>query len=441
MSRFLFTTLMTDDLGLLTRSLPIAHELRDRSHQVAFCNPASAASRLISEAGFQNLPPKWSLDHIMAGDTSLSSLFRLLRSGHLKRDVRILVSTMTHMMRFSTSEFWSLDHFMAVMGMWNESFLRASVTSMVELIHEYNPDAVVDFWNVTACIAARVTHKPLITVIQADLHPQSRGFVWWKKHPADVPSPVQPINTVLAENDLKPIKNTGELLIGERTLVVGMPETDPLPEMVEVTYVGALLWQKSAEHVPDWLVNLGTEKPVVWLYPGNPRYIRGVRTSADSAVVTRACVEALGDQDLEVILSTGYHPIPREALPLPSNFRHIAIVPGLAMAKRSDLLVHHGGYGSCQTGLFTGTPALVIPTFSERESNARRIKAVGAGDFVLPTADASGRKKHVSAADVREGVHRLLSDPSFRENALRIGERLRSYGGAPYAAELIENYK
>jgi len=61
---------------------------------------------------------------------------------------------------------------------------------------------------------------------------------------------------------------------------------------------------------------------------------------------------------------------------------------------RKVLLIHHGGYGSCQTGLFTGTPTLAIPTFSERESNARRIAAVGAGDFVLPTADVSGRKKH-----------------------------------------------
>jgi len=48
------------------------------------------------------------------------------------------------------------------------------------------------------------------------------------------------------------------------------------------------------------------------------------------------------------------------------------------MAERSDLLIHHGGYGSCQTGLVTGTPAVIIPTYAERESNARRIAALGA---------------------------------------------------------------
>jgi UDP:flavonoid glycosyltransferase YjiC (YdhE family) len=110
------------------------------------------------------------------------------------------------------------------------------------------------------------------------------------------------------------------------------------------------------------------------------------------------------------------------------------------MAERSDLLIHHGGYGSCQTGLFTGTPQLVIPTYSERESNARRVAAVGAGDFVLPTADASGRKKKVDAAEVRQKVDRILSDPSFKENAKRISEKLRTYGGSPYAASLIEGH-
>ena len=103
-------------------------------------------------------------------------------------------------------------------------------------------------------------------------------------------------------------------------------------------------------------------------------------------------------------------------------------------------MIHHGGYGSCQTGLFTGTPTLVIPTYSERESNARRVAAVGAGDFVLPTGDVSGRKKHVDSAEVREKVNHILSDPSFRENARRIGEKLRSYGGAPFAASLIEHF-
>jgi len=81
---------------------------------------------------------------------------------------------------------------------------------------------------------------------------------------------------------------------------------------------------------------------------------------------------------------------------------------------------------------------LIIPTFSERESNARRIAAVGAGDFVLVTSDATGKNKRVSAEEVRTKVFRILSDSSYRENAMRVRERLRAFGGAPEAARLIE---
>lgn len=440
MKKFLFTTLPSNDLGLLTRSLPVARELRDRGHQIAFCSPAKAPTKLIADAGFDNLLPQWPLYYIMSGDTSLPSLCRLLRSKHLRRDLKILVSTLRHMKQSSTAEIWNIDHFMYVLGMWNENAVRAAVRAMMNLISSYEPDVVVDFWNPFACIGARASHKPLITVIQADMHPQSRGFIWWKQPPPDRPTPVPAINKILAEYQIQPISKTGELFIGDMTLVVGMPETDPLPNTADVTYIGPILWQRLDEKLPDWVVGLSTERPVVWLYPGNPRYVSVSSSPFDSIVILHACIEALKDMPVQVVLSTGHHPLPRSALPLPSNFWHAPFVPGLAMAKRSDLLIHHGGYGSCQTGLYTGTPAVVIPTFSERESNARRIAAIGAADFLLPTADASGRDKRVQAAELHAKIKNVLSDSSFTENARLISEKFRSYGGASYAASLIEDF-
>jgi UDP:flavonoid glycosyltransferase YjiC (YdhE family) len=217
-----------------------------------------------------------------------------------------------------------------------------------------------------------------------------------------------------------------------------MPEVDPLPKTAEATYIGPVLWQKPEEKLPDWVTALDTTKPLIWIYPGNPGYAPGSRhTAFDSNAVTHACIEAFRNMDAHVVLSTGHQPLPKDAT-LPANFRPLPFLPGLAMAQRSDLVIHHGGYGSCQTGLVTGTPALVIPTYSERESNARRVAAAGAGEFVLPSADPSGQQKRVDAAEVREKVDRILSDASYKESAARISRELQSYGGAPYAASLIE---
>lgn len=435
--KFLFTTLFSNDLGLLTRSLPIARELRNWGHQVVFYNPAKAPRKLISDAGFDNIPSKWPLLYLTGGDMSLPRLLRLLGSRHAIRDLGIMSSMRKHIKQFETPEIWNIDQFMHLL-IANEKYVRVEVHDLIDVIEEHEPDAVVDFWNVSACIAARATRKRLITVIQADMHPQSKGFMWWKQAPADVPTPTPIINKVLAELCLKPVAKTAELLVGDKTLVVGMPETDPLLETADVTYIGAVLWERSDARLPDWAAELDATKPLIWIYSGNPQYMGRSHSVFDSGAVIYACIEAFKDGDVKVVLSSGHQPLPKDVLPLPSNFRYLPFLPGLTMAERSDLLIHHGGYGSCQTGLFTGTPALIIPTYSERESNARRVAGAGAGDFVLPTTDALGLKR-ADAAEVREKASRILSDSSYKENARRVSEKLRAYDGVRYAASLIED--
>lgn len=354
------------------------------------------------------------------------------------RDVRYLVAMIRLFRRFGTATIRDIDHFSFLTGVGIEGLLRDSVDSFVSLIRDYEPDVVVDFWNPVACIAARACHRPLVTVIQADMHPLSGGFIWWKPRPENLPSPLAAINTVLAERGLRPVGRTGELFVGERTLVVGMPETDPLPETADVTYVGAILWEHERDARPPWFSELRDDAPVVWLYPGTARYFRGSPGWADSLVVATSCIEALRHKPVRVVISTGHRPLPRQVLPLPPNFRHVAFVPGVSMAARSDLMIHHGGYGSCQTGLLAGTPSLVIPTMSERESNARRVAAAGAGEFVLPEIDRSGCRKRVDPVALGTMLDRMLSDSSYRGRAADLSVRLRQYGGSARAAELID---
>jgi UDP:flavonoid glycosyltransferase YjiC (YdhE family) len=323
--------------------------------------------------------------------------------------------------------------------MLNKNLVRASSEALMGLIEDRQADAVVDFCNPFACIAAKALRKPLITIIQADMHPASRGFIWWKPPPAHLPTPAPVLNSVLAAYDLCPISKTEALLLGDLTLVVGMPETDPLPETADVIYVGPILWQKPGAKLPGWADDLSEDKPVIWVYSGNPRYVSAVRSPVDSAVVIEACSAALADEDVQVVLTTGHHALPKGVLALPHNFYYEPFVPGLAMAARSQLLIHHGGYGSCQTGLYTGTPAVIIPTYSERESNARRIAAVGAGEFVLPVTKRWG-KKRVSVQALQAKIRAVLSDPAYRDNARLMRDKLLTYGGATEAARLIEGF-
>ncbi|MFO0585439.1 MAG: hypothetical protein U0229_24420 [Anaeromyxobacter sp.] len=437
MATFLFTTMPSNDLGLLTRSLPIGRELRARGHRVVCSNPARAPRRLIEEAGFENLLPDHPIFTFM-GWPGLRSAVGALRGGPGRPAHRQLVALARALpLRRAppADDVWGMDHAGAMLGMADAGFVRANVRGYLAHIEALAPDAVVDFWNPMAVLAARAAGRPVATVIQADAHPSSRGFVWWKAPPAPPPTCLPAVNRVAAELGLPPVSRLEELSVGALTIAVGSPETDPLPPGAGVEYVGTILWERAGAALPAWLDGLGRERPLVWVYSGNPRY-RVSGDTLDSEVVLEATIEALAGEDLDVVLTTSHHALPARLARLPARFHHAAFLPGLAMARRADVLVHHGGYGSCQAGLEAGKPAVVVPTFSERESNARRLEALGAAVRVEVTR--SGGRKAVSPGVLRDAVRRALTEPAIGRRARDLGDRLRGLGGAPRAAALIE---
>lgn len=447
--KFLFTMQPSNDLGLLTRTLPIAAELKKRGHTVAFCNPAKTPRLIIDDAGFDNLIPRhptYYLNHLLlTSNPDLREIAHFITSkqvmsefGGLSGFVRQLIQSRPQM-GSATSEIWSVDHLAALTGMSSENFIRTECEALIRLITEYEADVIVDALHPVACLAARVMQKPLVTILQSDMHPDGKGFIWWKESPSGLPTPVPVLNKLLAEYGLSPIRKTEDLLVGDLTLILGIPDTDPLPPKTHATYIGPILWQRADAKLPDWFARLDRVKPVIWVYSGNPRYLP-MDTPIDSSVVIRSCLVALEKEEVEVILTTGHHVLPREFHSLPKNFHHESYVPGVLMAQSCNLMIHHGGYGSCQTGLYTGTPAVIIPTYSERESNARRVSAVGAGEFIVPKTDSSGRRKYVDPHELRTKIRQVLSAPSYLENAKRISDRMRSFGGVGWTVRLIEDF-
>ena len=441
--KFLFTTLPSNDLGLLTRSLPIAKELNQLGYKITFSSPANAPDRLIKEAGFENLTPKHPLYQIK--NLNFRRITNLLWSnndnddyGNIFNFFFKLILAIPRKFATATSEVWNMDHAAAIAGMMNKYFVKANCEAYIKLIIDFDPDFIVDFWNPFACIAARSLKKPLITVIQADAHPNNKGLIWWKKHPESLPTVVPVINKIIAQYGLGAINKMEDLNIGDLTLVVGTPESDPIQDGKDCIYIGPILWEKPDDLLPEWITTIKANKPIIWVYSGNPRY-RKKGTVFDSDVILYASIDTLAKEEVTVILTTGHHELPKEILPLPDNFHFSEYLPGLRLSEICDLIIHHGGYGSCQTGLFTGTPQVIIPTFSERESNARRIAALGAGEFILPVTTIDNRKE-IDLSEFRKKVKQVLSMPVYKKNAKLYSQKLKAYGGPNKAAHIIENY-
>ncbi len=408
MARFLFTMLPANDLGLPTRLVPIARALADRGHDVAVFNPAPVPARLIEEAGLGNLP--------VPSRAIPDPPFDLAKA----------------------SQAWDVEDFFGWLFA-DEEFVRANTALQLDLISEFKPDVVVDSFGVFACLAARIAGVPLATVLQGNFHPQSDGFRWWAgERPAGLPSIAPLVNKIASEHGLAPVARSVDLLAGDLSLIVGTPETDPVSPSARATHIGPIVWQRGDAKLPSEIDSLTSAKPVVWVYSGNPRYAP-VPTAIDSIVVIRAAIAALSDSPVEVVLTTGYQDVPAEVGTLPSNFHHAAYLPGRAMAQRSHLMVHHGGHSSVMQSLAAGTPTVIIPTISERESNARRVVALGAGEMVLPT-DGEDGEKTIDAAEFSAKVERVLRESAYRTAVQRVAESMREYGGIDEASRQLEKF-
>jgi UDP:flavonoid glycosyltransferase YjiC (YdhE family) len=410
MAKFLFTMLPANDLGLPTRLVPIARALADRGHDVAVFNPAPAPAALIADAGLRNLPMP-------------------------PRAVPDVPPDMV-----GVSRAWDTEELFAS-AFSDEELVRAMTALHVDLMRDFKPNVVVDSFGPFGCLAARILGIPLVSVLQGNFHPESSGYLYWAgQRPANLPSAGPVFSKIASEYGLAPIARSVDLLAGDLSLIVGTPETDPVSPTARVTHIGPIVWQRGNAELPPWVSALNSDKPVVWVYSGNPRYAGAAgSTACDSIVVIRAAIAALADAPMHVVLTTGYQEVPAEIGKLPANFHHATYLPGRAMAERSDLMVHHGGHSSVMQGLAAGTPAVIIPTMTERESNARRLVALGAGEIVLPIDTADGEKQ-IDVAAFAAAVQRVLGEPGYRASARRIAASMKTFGGAEEAANRIEQF-
>jgi Glycosyl transferase 4-like domain len=113
MSKFLFTMLPANDLGLPTRLVRIARALADRGHDVAVLNPAPAPAKLIDDAGLKNLPmPSRALPDYLPDLAQVSSA-------------------------------WDAEELLAAVYP-DEEYARAAAAAHVDLLRDFAPDVVVD---------------------------------------------------------------------------------------------------------------------------------------------------------------------------------------------------------------------------------------------------------------------------------------------------------
>lgn len=143
----------------------------------------------------------------------------------------------------------------------------------------------------------------------------------------------------------------------------------------------------------------------------------------------KKCVEALRDQELDVVISCG-NAIDREALgDLPGNVQVYPYVDQLDLLSKASVFLTHCGMNSVSESLYMATPLVLYPQTNEQQAVARRVTEINAGVML----------RDDSVSGIRAAVLELLGNPACRAAAESCSRDFRACSGTKGAAEFIEN--
>jgi UDP:flavonoid glycosyltransferase YjiC (YdhE family) len=140
--------------------------------------------------------------------------------------------------------------------------------------------------------------------------------------------------------------------------------------------------------------------------------------------VLQMAARGLADLPLTVVLLAGEGRVP--GLDIGRLAPNVILQPHAPLSDLLPLayaLVSNGNSESVLAALQAGLPAIVLPSTWDQAEMAWRVAETGAGLRISPW--------RATPARLRRAVLRVLGEPSFRDNAVKMGAALASCGGPP----------
>lgn len=143
----------------------------------------------------------------------------------------------------------------------------------------------------------------------------------------------------------------------------------------------------------------------------------------------RKCIEALKDEDIDVVISCGRAVDPDSLNNISDNIKIFRSVNQTEILAKANAFLTHNGMNSTSESLYMAAPMILFPQTNEQRAVARRVKELGAG---LELKDES-----VSA--IHDAVTEVLNNQKYSEAAQKCSEDFRSAPGPEGAAAFIES--
>lgn len=368
-------------LGPMSRSLPIALALADAGYQIKYLGYSSAKSYML-KAGIEELNCDFNISDIV---------------------------------KVNPNPYWNTaGQFWEMIGYGNMQWLEKKVDALIEVLKEYSPDYILSDLGILGCLAARIMGIPLITINQSCYHPNVAGgrLTWWEEA-KDFEEPIlDKLNTYLEKKGARKLEKFTEIFTGELTLIPSFPEFDPIEKLDQyhTHYIGPVLWNSGGSVSREIRQFFEGDNPTIFCYTA--RFRDNVGESGKK--IFEAICEGAKYINARIIVSTGSQADYEEAMRIvgnnmPDSIKICEYIPLDIAYGMSDMVIHHGGHGSCLAQFYYGVPSVIIPTHREREYNARMCKKLGISEFIL--------REELTGAGLGQAVNKVLGNDDYKKTA------------------------
>jgi MGT family glycosyltransferase len=302
------------------------------------------------------------------------------------------------------------------------------------LVDQVSPEGgtIADFLNlpfVTVCSAVVLNREPSVPPFNT---PWNYSSTWWARLRNQIGYQIlnrasKPIQAVISEyrqewqlpSYSSPNQNYSQLAqLSQAPAEFEFPRQD-LPPWFHFT--GPYHLSASREPVPFPYEKL-TGQPLIYASMGTVQN----RLLGIFHTIASACEEL----DAQLVISLGSSASPEVLPELPGNPLVVEYAPQLELLEKATLMITHGGMNTAMECLNQGVPMVAIPIANDQPGVAARIAWTGTGE-VVPLNRLNVKK-------LRKAVQQVLTEESYKKNALRLQKAIAQSGGVSRAADIIE---
>ena len=238
----------------------------------------------------------------------------------------------------------------------------------------------------------------------------------------DIISAINPVSKVnknikKLRNRGYPVKNVLDIMRNKKdihTIVYTSSEFQPFSHTFsdKYTFVGpSILKAKSTiEKTKDKLI-----------------YISMGTINNDVSSFYKNCIEAFRDTYYQVIISVGDRVHLDEFGDVGENISVFKNVDQIAVLKKADVFISHGGMNSVSESLYSKVPLIMFPQTVEQRGVAERVRQLGAGIIL----------HRITPKNIREAVDKVFNNPNYYKSANIIYDGFKECTGPKGAANKI----